>query len=206
MAKHRTVDIDELVCDPENARTHDDRNMDAIAKSLKRFGPGRSIVVDRNNIIRAGNGTVEAARAAGFKKVTVIEPDEDTLVAVQRSSWEEKQAKGYAIADNRAAELAKWELPTLHNIIESMSPEETEDAGFLPADLEKLFGEFDIPPAGMPDLPNGEPEHTQITFLFTASEAAVVGEALARAVGDGLCEPGKKGTAMAAICGVYLEG
>ena len=58
MAKHRIVDIDELVCDPENARIHDDRNMDAIAKSLKRFGPGRSIVVDRDNIVRAGSGTM----------------------------------------------------------------------------------------------------------------------------------------------------
>ena len=204
MAKHRTVDIDEMVCDPENARTHDDRNMDAIVKSLKRFGPGRSIVVDRDNIVRAGSGTIDAARKLGFKKVAVIEPDEATLVAVQRSDWGEKQARGYAIADNRAAELAKWDLPTLHNIIESMSPEETEDAGFLPADLEKLFGEFDIPPTGMPDLPDGEPEHTQISFVLTAVQAQIVGRALERAVEIGSSQPGKKGEAPAAICEDYL--
>src|SRR3954469_25269728 len=68
------VSIDSLHIDPANVRVHDERNKSTIRASLARFGAGRSIVLDRNNVVRAGNGTLEQARQAGFDEVLVVEP------------------------------------------------------------------------------------------------------------------------------------
>src|SRR4051812_32797320 len=81
------VSIDSLHVDPANVRVHDERNKSTIRASLARFGAGRSIVLDRNNVVRAGNGTLEQARALGFEEVLVVEPKPNQLLAVKRSDW-----------------------------------------------------------------------------------------------------------------------
>ena len=55
--------IADLSEDPANARTHSERNIDAIVASLRRFGQQKPIVVDSNGVVRAGNGTLVAAKA-----------------------------------------------------------------------------------------------------------------------------------------------
>ena len=139
MAKTTTIDIANVQTDPDNAREHDEANMAAIQKSLDRFGPGRSIVLDGTDTVRAGNGTVEAARAAGIKKLVVVEPEPDTLVAVRRPEWSEQEAAGYAIADNRAAELAKWDVPQLQSVIDSIPDIDLGDIGFAQDQLDELI-------------------------------------------------------------------
>lgn len=116
--------------DPKNARRHDDRNREAIRKSLDRFGPGRSIVVDGDNTIRAGNGTVAEALDAGFDEVLVVEPGPKQLVAVKRQDWSEEEARAYAIADNRTAELADWDPAQLDEVLRSIGEVDLEDMGW----------------------------------------------------------------------------
>ena len=53
--------VNELVNDPNNARTHDERNLDAIRASLERFGQQKPIVINADNTVVAGNGTLAAA-------------------------------------------------------------------------------------------------------------------------------------------------
>lgn len=205
MAKTRIIDLSELKPDEANAREHDQVNLAAIRNSLERFGSGRSIVVDGNDVVRAGNGTIEAAKAAGMNKVLVVEPDADTLVAVKRADWSEQEAKGYGVADNRAAELAKWNLIALQDIINSTPDIGPESLGFTQAQLQDLFNEFDVPTTDMPGLPDGEPERTKMSFVLTSVQAQVVGQALERAVEAGEAAAGKKGEALAAVCEGYLE-
>lgn len=200
MAKTETIDLASIELDPENAREHDETNMEAITKSLRRFGAGRSVVLDGSNVVRAGNGTIEAARAAGFDKLIVIEPEKGALVAVKRADWSEQEAKGYGVADNRASELAKWNLPGLQSIIDSMPEADRDSLGFTSQDMEALLGQFDIAPTDLPDMDSGDPEHSQMTFVFTAEEAVIVGEAIKKAAELGLSAAGKKGQALAAIC------
>jgi DNA modification methylase len=162
MAKTTTIDIANVQTDPNNAREHDEANMAAIQKSLDRFGPGRSIVLDGTDTVRAGNGTVEAARAAGFGKVLVVEPEPDTLVAVRRPEWSEQEAAGYAIADNRAAELAKWDVPQLQSVIDSIPDIDLGDIGFAQDQFDELIkgasdsldGTGDVNDDEVPDPPN----------------------------------------------------
>ena len=93
----QATQVHELASDPANVRTHDDRNIEAIANSLKRFGQQKPIVVDSSGVVRAGNGTLEAAKRLGWETIQTVTTD-----------LEGSEATAYAIADNRTAELADW--------------------------------------------------------------------------------------------------
>ena len=97
------VAVDSLELDPNNARRHDKKNLDAIAGSLREFGQRKPIVVWRNRVV-AGNGTLVAARSLGWREIAVARcPDE----------WDEVRVKAFALADNRSAELAAWDEQVL---------------------------------------------------------------------------------------------
>lgn len=119
--KIEQVAIDHLVFDPNNARKHSDENLAAIASSLKDFGQRKPIVVTADNVIVAGNGTVEAARLIGITDVDVVRVPK---------GWSDDQVKAFALADNRSAELAEWNPEVL-----SAQLLELQDAGF---DIEAL--------------------------------------------------------------------
>ena len=54
-------------------------------KSLRTFGAGRSILLDKNNKIIAGNKTTEGFASAGMEDVIIIETTGNELVAVKRN-------------------------------------------------------------------------------------------------------------------------
>jgi hypothetical protein len=97
------VPIDDLVEDPANLKHHGERNKEVLLASLKRFGAARSVVADGKNVIRAGNGTLEAARKAGIKEAVVIKTTGDQLVVVQRDDWTPTEGVAYSIGDNKTA-------------------------------------------------------------------------------------------------------
>lgn len=67
------VPIASLNLDPSNARVHGDKNLAAIRSSLAQFGQRKPVVVQRAGmIVRAGNGTVQAAKALGWTEVAVL--------------------------------------------------------------------------------------------------------------------------------------
>ena len=94
-----TVTIESLKLDPNNARKHSKRNLDAIAASLNKFGQRKPIVV-HNGVVIAGNGTLEAAKSLGWEEIAV---------SVCPADWDADTAKAYALADNRSSELAEWD-------------------------------------------------------------------------------------------------
>ena len=107
---HLAVPIDDLHHDPSNARVHSDRNIDAIKSSLAMFGQIKPVVVQRQGmIVRAGNGTLAAARALGWTTIAAVVLDVDNATAVQ-----------LAIADNRTGDLAEWDEATLAKLLEPM--------------------------------------------------------------------------------------
>ena len=69
------VTIADLSPDPANARKHSPRNVGMIEDALHEVGAARSIVIDENNMVLAGNATIEAAASAGIEKVLVVETD-----------------------------------------------------------------------------------------------------------------------------------
>jgi ParB-like chromosome segregation protein Spo0J len=142
-----TTILDELVLDPQNARHHSSRNLDLISASLDDVGAARSIVIDEENIILAGNATVAAAQALGLTKVQVIDVDGTTVVAVRRSGLTPDQKQRLALFDNRAAELADWDPLVLATLGDEIDLSAFWDADELAAVLDTapdvIFPEYD---------------------------------------------------------------
>jgi hypothetical protein len=111
--------IKDLVPDPHNRRSHTPRNVGMIVDALHKVGSGRSIVIDENNEILAGNATIEAAGEAGITQLKVIDADGDEIVAVRRRGLTADQKRDLAIYDNRTSELAEWNADNLMKDIES---------------------------------------------------------------------------------------
>ena len=91
----------ELKYDPRNYRIHTDKNKRLIKKSLEDCGTGRSILLDKNDVIIAGNGVYEQALELGLK-VRIVESDGNELIAIRRTdlSTEDEKRKLLALADN----------------------------------------------------------------------------------------------------------
>ena len=107
-----TVDIGELHEDPANVRVHPERNIAAIKGSLARFGQVKPVVIDAQNVVRAGNGTLRAARELGWRHVKCV-----------RTKLAGSEATAYGIADNRTAETAAWDDAGLVGQLRSLKEE-----------------------------------------------------------------------------------
>ena len=126
--QHLAVDIDSLVHDPANARKHGERNIAAIKASLARFGQVKPVVVADNGVtVIAGNGTLQAARELGWKKIAAV-----------TTTLEGSEATAYAIADNKTAELAEWDNSVLSQLIDTLPGELQEVIGFAETEVERL--------------------------------------------------------------------
>jgi len=107
------ITLTDLKPDPKNARRHPERNLQMIQKSLQEVGAARSIVIDEDNVILAGNGVIAAAEAAGIRRVHVIEAGGEEIIAVRRTGLTDEQKVKLALYDNRTAELAEWNAEQL---------------------------------------------------------------------------------------------
>jgi len=106
LAKQIT-DIADLTPDAKNANRGTERGRYMIEQSLRKLGAGRSIVVDADGQVVAGNKTLEAAAELDLP-VRVVRTNGQELVVVQREDWHldaDGPAREYAYADNRASEI-----------------------------------------------------------------------------------------------------
>ena len=126
------INITELSSDPANARKHSQRNIEAIASSLRRFGQQKPIVVDKSNVVRAGNGTLEAARHLGWDQIDVV-----------FTNLESSEATAFAIADNRTAELAEWNDDVLAASLQGLDEELQAAAGYEGKELDQILSTLD---------------------------------------------------------------
>lgn len=99
----------DLTPDSANANKGTERGRYAVQKSLEQTGAGRSIVVDREGRVIAGNKTLEAFAEEVGSEIEVVKSDGKRLVVVQRTDLDlsdpNGQARLMAFFDNRAAEL-----------------------------------------------------------------------------------------------------
>lgn len=121
------VKISDLVFDPNNSRKHNDKNLNAIKGSLTKFGQQKPIVINKKNVIVAGNGTVAAAKSLGWKEITVV-----------RSELDDFLQSAFALADNRTSELAEWDQEALSKSIAALEIGnfDLDSIGFQPGDFD----------------------------------------------------------------------
>lgn len=100
---------DEIKFDRRNYRKHSKKNKALIKKSLEELGAGRSIVIDKEGELIAGNGVYEQAKALGMQ-VRVVETDGSELVVVKRTdlATDDEKRRKLALADNSASDTSEF--------------------------------------------------------------------------------------------------
>ena len=104
----------EIKFDKRNYRKHSDKNKELINKSLADCGAGRSILIDADDEIIAGNGVFEQAQALNIP-VKVVETDGSELIAVKRTDLgaDDERRKRLAVMDNSASDSSEFDVPLL---------------------------------------------------------------------------------------------
>ena len=108
MSDIKRIKASELTPDSHNANRGTERGRYALEASLRQYGAGRSILVDKHGRIIAGNKTLETATDVGLDDVIVVQTDGKQIVAVQRMDLDLAQddtARMLAYADNRVGQL-----------------------------------------------------------------------------------------------------
>ena len=155
--------------DQRNYRKHSEANLSLIKKSLEECGAGRSIVLDKEDVIIAGNGVYEQAQELGLK-VRIIESDGKELIAIKRTdlATTDEKRKLLAMADNRTSDTSEFDFDLLRedfdiDILNDFDFDFTdvnigEDPSFGKSDVGKagsLSDRFIIPPFSILDSKSG---------------------------------------------------
>lgn len=137
------VSIDDLVQDDHNFNKGNEQGAQLLERSFRECGAGRSVLIDKDNRLVGGNKAQKGFKAAGKKKVIIVDSDADTLVAVRRKDVSLDSAEGRKMAylDNLTTQVnLTWDQTELQAV-------QADVEGFDIAD----FG-FDI------GLPTGDPD------------------------------------------------
>lgn len=108
--EYQVVPIEQVSLDAENCRLHSPENLNFIKNSLEEFGIQKPIVVSKDYIIFAGNGTFLAAKELGYKQIPVVVSNLDI-----------EKLKAYAIADNQIGLTSSWDLDKLSKQLQDIA-------------------------------------------------------------------------------------
>lgn len=153
----------ELIADDKNFNKGSENGAEMIRKSFEKFGAGRSILLDKNNRIIAGNKSVEFS---GIEDVLIVESDGTQLIAVKRTDidLDSPQGREMALADNASAkanivfdaELIEAELGEAV-CVEWGMPQSTKDIDYSILDDDDVEDQ-------LKDMTNGVKKAIQIEF------------------------------------------
>ncbi len=129
---------------PRNARTHSNKQISQIKKSIKAFGFLTPVLIDQDNLIIAGHARTLAAKDLGLT----------SLPCLRVGHLTSQEIRAYMLADNKLAENAGWDQDLLADEIHELSltlPEIDFDAmGFTIAETDALI-------AGIKPNEDGDP-------------------------------------------------
>lgn len=109
----------------ENNPRHNEKAVDGVANSIKKFGFKVPIVVDKNYVIINGHTRYLASQKLGLERVPVIVAKDLTP----------EQVTKYRLADNKVGELADWNLEMLGDEIAELKDVDFGELGFNEIEL-----------------------------------------------------------------------
>lgn len=119
MEEIKKAKLKDLIQDDRNLNNGTERGQELIEKSLREFGAGRSLLLDKNNRIIAGNKTHKNAEALGMDDVIIVETDGTKLVAVKRTDvdLDTKKGREMALADNATVKAdLDWDTDMMKDV------------------------------------------------------------------------------------------
>ena len=149
----QVVDASELIQDDHNFNKGTEEGNRLLHTSLEKYGAGRSVLIDKDNRIIAGNKTQQQAADLGMK-VRIIETDGTELIAVKRTdiSLDSKEGREMALLDNRTSQVnLAWDETELAAVeVEGFDP------GEFGLDIENLPEAFSTSAESKDNQPEGE--------------------------------------------------
>ena len=151
--------ITDLIPDDRNYNKGNEKGRELIKKSISKLGAGRSILIDKNNRIIAGNKTVENAIASGLIELQIVETTGNKIIAVKRTDidLDSKKGRELALADNATAKAnIEWDAEALN---EDWSKEELSDWGVVTGfeiEAEAEEDDYEIPDTIETDIVLGD--------------------------------------------------
>lgn len=135
----KSLDLEDLKYDDLNFNKGTLIGKVLLDRSFDKFGAGRSILIDKNNCIIAGNKSVKSALSNGISKCRVIETQGDELVAVRRIDIDLSSPEGreFALADN-ATSKANFNLD-YNNIMQAVDDVKLDTEAWAIKDLPSLL-------------------------------------------------------------------
>jgi len=127
------INIEEIKPYENNAKEHPDSQLKTLAYSLKNYGWQSPIIVDKNNVIIAGHGRIEAYKKypEGIETPWIKNNEGETLSGKPGKKLTPKQVKELRLADNKTNEspwLNELLLPELKEL--QLEGTDIEDLGF----------------------------------------------------------------------------
>lgn len=132
----------------KNAKTHDEKQIKNIAKSIKDFGFTQPLVIDDAGTVIIGHGRLEAAKRLGM----------ETAPCIRRDDLTEEQVKKLRILDNKLNE-SPWDVDLLAADIEGIDFNGYELDLDVPEEIEPITAEednFDVEFQPEPTIKPGE--------------------------------------------------
>src|SRR3990167_9986176 len=112
--------ISELKEYRENARLHPQKQIDLLAKNIKKFGFTTPVLIDEKNNVIAGHGRLYA-----LKKL-----NKDIVPCVRIEGLNEKEIKTLRLADNQIASMADWNMGLVIEELKELNEEMLNLTGF----------------------------------------------------------------------------
>lgn len=127
------VAIADLKPNPRNPRKHSKRQLKALARSIGEFGFVVPVLIDKEAMLVAGHGRVEAARSLAMDKVP----------AVRVEHLSEAQLRALMIADNKLCDMSVFDEGLLIENFRLLSIEglslDMETSGFTMGEIDVLL-------------------------------------------------------------------
>ena len=140
----KIIDISQVTPDDKNFNKGTEFGYSLIEESLRKFGAGRSILIDKKGKVIAGNKTLEQAGSIGINKIVVVPTDGTEIVAVQRIDvdLDSKFGREMALADNATALYnISWDKEELEKAIQdtTFTEEDFKNWGLSTEELKSLL-------------------------------------------------------------------
>lgn len=132
------VSVDDLIQDDHNFNRGTEQGQQLIERSFRECGAGRSVFIDKDNRLVGGNKAQKGFKAAGKKRVVIVDSDPDTLVAVRRKdvSLDSAEGRRMALLDNLTTQVnLAWDPSEIEAVSSEIDGFDPSDYGFDPSQL-----------------------------------------------------------------------
>ena len=144
-----------------NAKTHNCKQINQIAKSIQAYGMLNPILLDENNTIIAGHGRYHALKKLGYQSIPCL----------HAKHLSDAQIQAYRIADNKLAENSDWDSELLSIELKSLQELDInfdfDTLGFDSVEIDQLLhdrGDQSYTEEPLPDIPHNPVSQTGDIF------------------------------------------